>query len=165
MLLNEGEYEIELDNANLKNIIVKVKYLHKTFKTVLPKSLNKHGFGKYNIPIKLYNLIILKAYQIDYDEFNKQIYLTFSNIVFEPDNKIYNYSFTISLEEYVDYQDFNMDTIIKNIDKIDLELAKKLLILNYNHIGILEKKINILEEKNDSLKSNHYDYDSDYGKF
>ena len=163
MLLQEGEYEIELNNTNLKKILVNVKYLYKTFKTVLPISLKTHGFGKYNIPIKLLNLIVLNAYQIEYDENEKKINLIFSNIKFEPDNKVFNRKYIVSLEEYIDYQDYNMDMIIKNLGNIDLEIAKKLLILNYNHVGILERKINKLEEEIDSLKPSPYD--SDYGNF
>lgn len=169
MLLQQGEYEIELDNTDLKKIIVKVKYLSKTFKTILPKSLNKHGFGKYNIPIKLYNLIILNTYQLEYNENQMEMYLIFSNIIFEPDNKIYNDKLIVNLEEYIDYQNYNMDTIIKNLDNIDLELAKKIIVLNYNQIGILErkmkKKITELEDKIDLLKSKSNDYNYDYENY
>ena len=169
MLLQQGEYEIELDNTDLKKIIVKVKYSSKTFKTILPKTLNKHGFGKYNIPIKLYNLIILNTYQLEYNENQMEMYLIFSNIIFEPDNKIYNDKLIVNLEEYIDYQNYNMDTIIKNLDNIDLELAKKIIVLNYNQIRILErkmkKKIIELEDKIDLLKSKSNDYNYDYENY
>lgn len=46
MLLQQGEYNIELDDKDCKNIIVKIKYKNKTFKADLPKSINKYGFGK-----------------------------------------------------------------------------------------------------------------------
>ena len=162
MLLQQEEYEIELDDTNLKKILVNVKYLYKTFKNVLPKSLKTRGFGKYNIPIKLYNLIVLNTYQIEYDEIEKKINIIFENIIFEPDNKVFNGKYIVSLEEYIDYQDYNMDMIIENLGNIDLEIAKKLLILNYNHVGILERKINKLEEEIDSLTRSPYDYNSDY---
>lgn len=58
-----------------------------------------------------------------------------------------------------------MKMIIENLDNIDIELAKKILLLNYNHIGILERKKNELEKEIANLRPNPYEYDSDYGKF
>lgn len=58
-----------------------------------------------------------------------------------------------------------MKIIIENLDNIDVELAKKLLLLNYNHVSILERKKNELEKEIATLRPNPYEYDSDYGKF
>jgi hypothetical protein len=155
MILEDNQYEIELDISDIKNIIVYVKYLYKTFKTVLPKNLERHGFKKYNLALKLYNLIIFNTYKMEYIE-NVGIMLIFSNVIFEPDNKIYNGDIIVSLEEYVNYDGYNLATIVNNLESIDLETSKKLIILNHNHIGILERKIELLEEKIEEL--NHESY-------
>ncbi len=147
MTIQDNEYEIQVDISNEKNIVVYVKYLHKTFKTILPKKLKTHGFGKYNLALKLYNLIIFKTYKMEYYENIGVISLIFSNVMFEPDNKMYNEDINVNLEEYVNYDEYNLGTIVNNLESIDLETSKKLIILNHNHIGILERKIKLLEDK------------------
>lgn len=158
MILQNVEYDIQLDISDIKNILVHVRYQYKTFKSVLPKNLEKHGFKKYNLALVLYNLIILNAYMIQYDKISGIMKLVFSNVIFEPDNKIYSESIFVELEEYVDYDGIDFVSVLNNLDNIDLVTSKKLIILNHNHIGILERKIKLLEEKIEELNSQSENY-------
>jgi hypothetical protein len=158
MILKNNEYDIQLDITDIKNIIVNVKYLHKTFKTILPKNLEKHGFKKYNLATTLYNLIIFNSYKIQYDKITGLMILIFLNVIFDPDGKVYNGEITVNLEEYIDYEDLDLKSIIENLDNIDLVTLKKIIILNYNHNEILQRKIKLLEEKIDEL-NNQIDFD------
>ena len=165
VLLDETQYYINIDDTNVKKIIVIVGYYSKTFSVVLPNFLEKHGFKKYNLAIKLSNLIKSRTYLIYFDKVSGAINLVFNNLVFEPDNKVYNDNIIIQLNEFIDYQNINIKQILTKPDQINFSDVKKLLIIQHNHIGILERKIKLLEEKINSLETkDYYDSDYDYGK-
>ena len=131
----------------------------------LSNFLEKHGFKKYNLAIKLSNLIKSRTYLIYFDKVSGAINLVFNNLVFEPDNKVYNDNIIIQLNEFIDYQNINIKQILTKPDQINFSDVKKLLIIQHNHIGILERKIKLLEEKINSLETkDYYDSDYDYGK-
>lgn len=113
--------------------------------------------------MKLSNLIKSRTYSIYFDNISKTINLVFNNLVFEPDNKIYNDNIIIQLNEFIDYQNINIKQILTKPDQINFSDVKKLLIIQHNHIEILERKMKLLEEKINSLETKDY-YDSDYGK-
>jgi hypothetical protein len=162
MILNENQYYIHVDDINPKKVKVVIGHKSKTFSTFLPNKLDVYGFGKYNLSQKLCDLMKIRQYQIDYNEQSKSVSLIFTNLVFQPDNKIYNHNIIINLDEFVDYDGINMEQFLSNPNQINFEILKELSIKQFNHIGILEKKIKILEDEISSLKEKDYGYHTDY---